>query len=192
MVSGFSVHAGVSIRADDRKGLERLCRYAARPPVAVERLEQLSDGRLSYRLKTPWRNGTTHVIFDPLEFIAKLAALVPAPRVNLIRYYGVFGPAAKWRPAIVPGSIGTDSTQESCGCGENDREETAPRRNYAWASLMARVFEFDVLKCPDCGGRLRILAATHPPVNTRKILECMGLPSRAPPVARAASESSLK
>jgi hypothetical protein len=192
MVSGFSVHAGVSIRADDRKGLERLCRYTSRPPVAVERLEQLSDGRLSYRLKSPWRNGTTHVILDPLEFIAKLSALVPAPRANLIRYYGVFGPAASWRSAIVPGSTLTDSTGGSCGCEVNDGEETPPRRNYAWALLMARVFEFDVLKCPDCGGRLRMLAAIHPPLNTRKILESMGLPSRAPPVARAASESSLE
>jgi predicted RNA methylase len=50
-------------------------------------------------------------------------------------------------------------------------------------------FEIDVLKCERCGGRRRIIAAIHPPDTTRKILECLGLPSRAPPVARAASES---
>jgi hypothetical protein len=72
-VSGFSVHAGVAVRARERKALERLCKYAARPALAMDRLTQLPDGRLSYRLKTPWRNGTTHVIFDVLDFIAKLA-----------------------------------------------------------------------------------------------------------------------
>ena len=78
MVSGFSVHAGVSMRADDRKGLGRLSRYVSRPPIAAERLAQLPDGRLSYRLKTTWKNGATHVIFEPLEFMGRLAALVPA------------------------------------------------------------------------------------------------------------------
>jgi hypothetical protein len=102
MVSGFSVHAGVSIRAEDRKGLERLLRYAARPPVALDRLARLPDGRRSYRLKTSWRNGTTHVIFEPLELLARLAVLVPASRVNMLRFHGVLGPAAGWRAAVVP------------------------------------------------------------------------------------------
>jgi hypothetical protein len=84
-VSSFSLHAGVAVRAPDRKTLERLCKYAARPALAMDRLERLPDGRLRYRLKTPWRNGTTHVILDSLDFIAKLAALVPYPRVNLFR-----------------------------------------------------------------------------------------------------------
>ena len=108
-MSGFSVHAGVGIRADDRKGLERLLHYTARPPVSMDRLEQLPDGRLSYRLKTPWRNGTTHVIFEPLEFLARLAVLVPAPRVHLIRFHGLLGPAAKWRALIVPARPGIEA-----------------------------------------------------------------------------------
>jgi hypothetical protein len=55
-----------------------------RPPLAADRLAELPNGRLRYRLKTPWRNGTTHVIFEPLEFMARLAALIPVPRANLI------------------------------------------------------------------------------------------------------------
>jgi len=97
LVSGFSVHAGVAIRAVDRKGLGRLCKYVMRPPLAAGRLAQLPDGRLSYQLKTPWKNGTTHVIFEPLEFMAWVAALVPVPRGNMVYYYGVIAPAAKWR-----------------------------------------------------------------------------------------------
>jgi Putative transposase len=187
LVSGFSVHAGVGIRAEDRKGLERLCKYASRPPVAAERLEQLADGRLSYRLKTPWRNGTTHVLFEPEELLEKLAVLIPAPRLNLTRFHGVLAPAAKWRASIVPAP--PVETPPICGCGESVGAKKR-RPNYEWAALMARVFEVDVLECGHCKGRLRILAAIHPPENTRKILECLGLPTRAPPLRPAAAQST--
>ena len=86
-----------------RQRLERLCRYVARPPVATERLTRLSNGRLMYELRHPWRDGTTHVAFLPLELIEKLAALVPPPRVNLVRYHGVLAPAARHRADVVPG-----------------------------------------------------------------------------------------
>ena len=66
---------------------ERLCRYAGRPAVATERLTTLPDGRLLYRLKRPWRDGTSAVIFERQDFMAKLAVLVPAPRAHLTRYY---------------------------------------------------------------------------------------------------------
>jgi hypothetical protein len=124
MVSGFSVHAGVSIRAGDRQRLEQLLRYAARPPVAIDRLAWLPDGRLTYRLKTPWRNGTTHVIFEASEFIEKLAALVPAPRANLVRYHGIFGPAAKWRPLIVPSPPKSEAADTTC---RNAHSASLPR-----------------------------------------------------------------
>jgi hypothetical protein len=50
---------------------------------------------------------------------------------------------------------------------------------------MRRVFRVDVLECPDCHGPMRVLAAIHPPEATRAILEHLGLPSRAPPIAAA-------
>jgi hypothetical protein len=84
-VAGFSLHAGVAAKADERKKLERLCRYIARPAVSEKRLSLTPNGNVRYQLKTPYRDGTTHVIFEPLDFIARLAALVPRPRVNLTR-----------------------------------------------------------------------------------------------------------
>jgi len=84
-VAGFSLHAGVAAEAHQRDKLERLCRYIARPAVSEKRLSLLDDGRIRYQLKTPYRDGTTHVIFEPLDFLARLAALVPKPRVNLTR-----------------------------------------------------------------------------------------------------------
>ena len=87
--AGFSLHAGVASEAQEREKLERLCRYITRPAVSTERLSLTNQGNIRYRLKTPYRDGTTDVVFDPLDFMARLAALVPTPRVNLTRYHGV-------------------------------------------------------------------------------------------------------
>jgi hypothetical protein len=76
--------------ADERKKLERLCRYISRPAVSEKRLSLTPNGNVRYQLKTPYRDGTKHVIFDLLDFIARLAALVPKPRVNLTRFHASF------------------------------------------------------------------------------------------------------
>jgi hypothetical protein len=194
-VAGFSLHANVSIPAHDRMRLERLCRYAARPPVATERLSQLADGRLLYRLKHRWRDGTTHVIYEPLELVAKLAALVPPPRFNLVRYHGVLAPSARWRPEVVPKpEPGETQPHHNCPArkaarsipeGKSKEQGAIRARYYSWSELLKRVFALDVLTCDHCGGRMRILCAIHPPEAIRKIMECLGVPCRAPPIARA-------
>jgi hypothetical protein len=242
--SGVSLHANVAVPARDRRRLERLCRYVARPPVATERLSRLEDGRLLYRLKHRWRDGTTHVVFEPQELVEKLAALVPPPRFHLVRYHGILGPCASERDRIVPGSAtaaGRDRTsrlplavaspaEPPSAKARAEREQvqtrdprrdvahegnrtisalapprdalpspdgTTPRpRRLAWSELLRRVFAVDVLECPRCGGRMRVLAAIHPPDATllaaihppdatQAILECLDLPSRAPPRAPA-------
>ncbi len=79
-LDGFNLHASVAIGADDDLGRERLMRYGARPPLALERLRRLPDGRLAYRIKK-FRDGRAkHRVMTPLEFLARLAALVPPPR----------------------------------------------------------------------------------------------------------------
>jgi len=80
--------SNAAIAARDRLRLELLIRYAARPAVSTERLSELPDGRLLYRLKRPWRDGTSAVTFERQDFMAKLAVLVPAPRAHLTRYHG--------------------------------------------------------------------------------------------------------
>jgi len=148
-VSGFSVHANVCIPAHKRLRLECLCRYAGRPPVATERLSLLPDGRLLYRLKRRWRDGTRHVIFEPLELIEKLAALVPPPRFNLVRYHGVLAPSAGWRPLVIPESESSDPLPHpNCPArkqflspdNKNAQKRSCRPRNYSWAELMRRVF----------------------------------------------------
>jgi len=66
-----------------------------------------------------------------------------------------------------------------------------PAPELFWAELMKRVFELDVLECERCGGRMRILAAIHQPEAIRKILECLGLPSRPPPISPAAPDRDI-
>src|SRR5947208_1217376 len=116
-VDGFSVHANVSLPAHRRQKLENLCRYMLRPPLAVERLERLESGRLAYRMKTPWRDGTTHVIMSDGELVEKLAALVPAPRFHLVRYFGILASAAKQRPSIVSSLYENPPCLNSCAPG---------------------------------------------------------------------------
>jgi len=83
-------------------GLERLCNYGARGPLSLERLSALLDGRLTYRMKRPSPTGQTHLVMAPVAFLRRLAALVPPPRANLVRYFGVFAPNARVRPRVVP------------------------------------------------------------------------------------------
>ena len=130
--AGFSLHAGVAAQAWERNKLERLCRYISRPGVSEKRLSLTSAGSIRYQLKTAYSEslphersecfgyGTTHVIFDPLDFIAKLASLVPKPKVNLTRFHGVFAPNSKHRTEVTPArsgkgrrkAIGQDKTPE--------------------------------------------------------------------------------
>ena len=88
-LEGFDVHANITVTADDRAGVERLCRYVLRPPVAQERLSLTPDGLVVVTLKAEWHDGTTHLLFTPVELLEKLAALTPRPRINLLLYHGL-------------------------------------------------------------------------------------------------------
>jgi hypothetical protein len=90
-IEGFNLHANTRIAANDRSGLENLCRYMGRPPLSDDRLAETSDGNLSLKLKRPWSDGTTHLILSPTELIEKLLPLVPRPRAHLTRYHGLCG-----------------------------------------------------------------------------------------------------
>jgi hypothetical protein len=102
------LHAGIDIDPGQRQNLERLCRYVSRPPVAVDRMALTASGQVRYSLKTPYRDGTTHthIVLEPLDPMARLAALVPPPRMHLTRYHGIFAPHSKLRVAVTPAGRG--------------------------------------------------------------------------------------
>ena len=101
---GFSLHAEVCCAAHERKQLEHLCRYITRPAIANERLTRNRAGDVVLQLKSPYHDGTTHIVMSPLELMQRLAALVPRPRLHLIRFHGVLAPNASLRPEIIPSS----------------------------------------------------------------------------------------
>jgi hypothetical protein len=70
-IDGFSLHAAVRVEAHDRNRLEQLCRYITRPGSALsdERVQLNAAGQVELKLKTPWRDGTTHLVMSPLEFM---------------------------------------------------------------------------------------------------------------------------
>jgi len=91
----------VWVAPNDRARLEQLCRYVLRPSLAENRLQRLADGRVRLELKRPWSDGTTYLLFEPVEFLEKLAALTPRPGINLVLYHGVLAPHARWRLEVV-------------------------------------------------------------------------------------------
>jgi len=171
-------------KASQRDKVERLARYVSRPPVATERLSLTGRGNVRYALKTPYRDGTTHVVFEPEDFIARLAALVPRPRAHLTRYHGVFAPASPDRARIVPRTRSAASSELE-EVSVSDRQ-----RAMSWAQRLKRVFAIDIEICRQCGGRLRVIASIEAPAVIERILEYLGHtaepvdpahPSRAPP-----------
>jgi len=99
---GWNIHAGVTVKQGDADGRERLCRYVLRHPLSLQRLSWTKDGRLSYEVKYPRSPKQTHLLLDPVQFMARLASLIPPPRHPLVRYFGVLSSASRWRPHVVP------------------------------------------------------------------------------------------
>lgn len=193
-VAGFSLHAGVATEAQQRKKLERLCRYISRPAVSEKRLALTSNGNVRYHLKTPYRDGTTHVIFEPLDFIAKLAAMVPRPRVNLTRFHGVLAPNAKHCINVTPARRGKGSAKENSAT--NKQESSADcHKSLTWAERLKRVFKIDVSVCSRCGGEVKIIACIEAPDVIKKILDHLDAKSDAPanhlPKSRAPPQGLL-
>ena len=170
-VGGFSLHADVAAEAHESGKLERLCRTIARPAISEKRLSISPQGRVRYPLKTPWKNGTTHVEFEPVEFIAKLAALVPPPRAHLTRFHGVFAPNANLRAQLTPSGRGKrpPTDKESTDPNADRRTLHEKRGSMNWAQRLKRVFNIDVNTCIHCGGAARIVAAVETPTAIRAI-----------------------
>jgi hypothetical protein len=199
--SSFSLHAGVAAQAWERQKLERLCRYITRPAVSEKRLSLTSSGNIRYQLKTPYSDGTTHVMFKPLEImshilvlhpsgdpcranrlscrfvIAKLAALVPKPRVNLTRFHGVFAPNSKHRVEVTPAKRGKGRTHQET----EDKTPEQHRKAMTWAQRLKRVFNIDVSICSECGGEARVIACIEDQAVIDKILDHLMKKGALPP-----------
>jgi hypothetical protein len=153
-------------------------------------MQLTAQGQVRYGLKTPYRDGTTHIVLEPLDFIARLAALVPPPRMHLTRFHGVFAPHAALRAAITPAGRGA-------GARAAAPERPTPKHvAMTWARRLKRVFGIEIEQCARCGGRLTVIASIEDPEVIERILAHRRergdeAPSSAPLSARAPPQSSL-
>ena len=137
-----------------------------------------------YKLKTAYRNGTTHIVLSPLDLLSRLASLVPRPRVHLIRFHGVFAPHFKYRSLVTPAP--SDETNKT-----SRTEQKKAKKSYSmvWAKMLKRVFDIDIQICSKCGGQIKIISSIQDPKVIKRILSHLGensivpelAPSRGPP-----------
>ena len=181
-------HAAVRCGPDDRQALEQLCPYITRPALANERVRTNAAGQVVLKLKTAWRDGATHLVMSPLEFMQRPAALVPRPRLHLIRFHGVLAPNATLLAQVVPKEAEAPAQAAPPADCEANCAHHRPVR-LSWAKLLKRVFEIDMEHCPNCGGELRIIAVILEQPVIEKILTHSGLQARAPPRALARGQA---
>jgi hypothetical protein len=250
-LDGFNLHADVSIQAGDDAGREKLWRYAARPALSLARLRRVRGGRVAYHLTYVRGSQGKYRIMEPMEFLARLAALIAPPRYPLVRYAGVLGPRSAWRKDIVPrpreparahlehgakssapppsprtqappsaGAPGRgqgaapqlpSAAPTTASSGTGVRAIVAPlvialapnmlsvkhwdrllggilyaaTPRIDWARLLRRSMDVDVLTCPKCDGRLRVLAVITERASVQRVLSHLGVPLEPPVLARA-------
>jgi len=132
-----------------------------------------------FKLKSSWSDGTSYIILSGHELLEKLSSIVPPPRSHTTRYHGILAPNSELRAKVVPAkSNGNEPSEER-------KKSGSTKYRLTWAALLARVFKFQVDVCPECGGRMRIIAFITDPASVGRYLRGEGLPTEAPPIASA-------
>ena len=164
VVRGFNLHAATFVDGIDRERLERLCQYIGRPPIAQDRLHILDDGRVRYDMKRVWADGTRAIVLDPMDFIARLCALVPPPYFHMVRFHALLAPNSSLRPQVVPLCTACSQTNQpqqlqlwDTNADGNQPPKTSSGGRHPWAWLLKRVFKLDVTVCPKCQGNMRVV-----------------------------------
>ena len=184
VAEGFSLHADTAVHANDRVGLERLCRYGARGPIAECRLRKLSNELYEY---TPKR-GVTFTL-SAAGLVRRLVALTPPAKTHLTSFHGAYAPHAKLRHLVTAAPVSPPTSLPK----QLPAKAAKPRRpRVDWAMLHQHTFGNDVLRCP-CGGRrtIRALISTHKAAEERLVALGRHLPSRLLPNATAPPQMTL-
>jgi len=165
---GFDLHAGARAAASDRKARERLCKYLLRPPLSNDRLTRGADGQYRIALKRIWDDGTAAIVVTGQELLARLALLVPPPRVHTTKYFGAWAPRSKLRRLVVPCSPEPSTPAHVDGCRSSQRHN---RYRLSWAQALAKSFELDLSQCPRCHQKgMQQIAVIRDPGTLRAML----------------------
>ncbi len=153
-INGFSLHANTSTKPMQRDSLEKLIEYIARGPISNERLEivgDFKDKKVRLQLKTPYSDGTIHLLLSFSKFIEKLVALIPPPRAHLVRCGGVLAANSPLRKMIVL----KPKVKKALQFADFEDDNQKIQKNYSWSRMLAKAFKIAVTNC-HCGGKLRI------------------------------------
>jgi len=179
--SGFHVFCGEPIAPEDETARENIARYIVRASLSQERLTYLENqGKVVYKTK----DGAVEKEFPALEWLAATCSHIPNPGEHLVRYYGYYSNAARGKRR----KQANDTTPVILKPLTGKRDF---RRN--WARLIKKVYEVDPLRCPKCGGAMKIIGFIGQPPVIEKILKHLGLwdtPSRDPPRKRIIREDT--
>ena len=180
--NGVNVYASAPL--DKREDLEKLSRHLLRGPFSAGRLKERPDGMLTYRLKKPDRRGNTVLVLSPVELLARLASLIPAPNLPTRRYFGILAPGAKARASVIPKP---KPALHSHGLPVVPPRPT--RHRVPWSDLLKRVWNLDALRCAACGKTMVALAVIQETAEIARYLAHAGLTapklSSGPPVMAA-------
>jgi Putative transposase/Transposase zinc-binding domain len=187
-LDGLTLHAATRAGALHLAGREALLRYVLRPPIAQQRLERVAGDLVRITLKRAYADGTLAVEMDPLSLLCRLATSVPPPRFHTVKYAGVLAPASPWRPRIAP-QPKPKPKPRAAEAQQADLLPKHPGTYRAWAELLKRTFDIDVLDCPNCHGRMKLLAMITDANSVARYLAKLGettdaprrAPSRGPP-----------
>lgn len=174
--SGFSLDAKVRIQPWDREGLERLIRYCARPCFASENL-RINGPWIIYRLPKPTHTGKTFIQLDPMEFLDRISAFVPYPRLHRRHYYGVFAPNSPLRKKVAASA--QKRLDDTVSPPVQEAAKKAEKASLTWAKLIARIYEANPLKCT-CGKEMKIVAFVTHTAEIHRILKGIGWPIVTP------------
>ncbi|MFC1522035.1 transposase [Elusimicrobiota bacterium] len=204
--SGFSVNAQVRIRHYDRRGLERLLSYCLRPSISLKRLGYFPQRDMA-RYHVPRDNETLE--WNTVEFLERFSALIPPPRINLVRYSGALGPrsslhrliseAAKRRISCARLKDGWSHSVDFKRAFSEAKAVARKAFSSAWAKCLSRILEASPIICPQCKLEMRPVAAILDTHELTRLLGYLDLPTefpatkpaRAPPQPCIAEDSQI-
>jgi len=195
--SGFALDAGTRIEEGDREALQRLLLYFLRPAVSLKKLTyKPEEGLIRYQVvKT--NGGPSYHEWPAVEFVGRMAALIPPPRKHVVRYYGALGPRSPLRRAVTAATRGQATLVELeqgysvalAGKVVREAKRAAKAACKGWAACLRKIFEVDPVMCEKCGGEMKLVAVIVDDGELDRILAHQGWPtafprtkaSRAPP-----------
>lgn len=183
------MNADVGIDAEDRRGLERLLRYCARPAFADNQIKINNNGAITFTMAKASPKGETQLTLKPDEFLGKIAQLVPKPRKHRHRYHGALAANSPFRKHIIryadkplPATLGENSNKKML---KKKIKKRIAKVRFSWAQLITRLYELMPLICPHCESEMKIIAFIKDTNTIKKILDHIGKPTDAPQFERS-------